>query len=140
MAQNGITDVVEVGDLGLIKDQAVLELARVAKDDAIAHHDVLADVSTVADLASLADPGGSLDHRTMLDDGASPDENGSADEGLADELAENPRLETELEVRRDLGKRLPGMSHVLKNDTVLGAVEVEEIVGGEHTLERMNDE
>lgn len=132
VAENGIADVVEVRDLGLVKDQAVLEFAGIAQHDPVAYHDILADVGAVADLASLADPCWALNHGPVLDHGAAPDEDGTADEGFADQLPEDAGLEPKLEVGSDLGERLPGVGDILENDAVLGALEVEEIVRGEH--------
>jgi len=50
----------------------------------------------------------------------------------SDEPAVDARLQAKLEVGADLRQRLPGMSDILENDTVLGALEVEEIFGREH--------
>ena len=132
VAEDGIPDVVEVGDLRLVEDEAVLELAGVAEHHAVAHHDVLADVGAVTDMASLADPRRPLDHRAVLDHRAGSYVDGPADEGLADELAVDAWLQSELEIGRDLCDRLPGISDIFKNDAVLSAVEVEEGIGGEH--------
>lgn len=132
VTQDRVTDVVEVWDLRFVKDEAALELAGVPQDDAIPHQNILPDVGAVTDLAILADPGGSLDHGTILNDGASSDIDRSADERLADQLTIDAGLEAELEIGRDLCDCLPDMSDILKDDTVLGAVEIEEGVGGEH--------
>ena len=132
VAEDGVPDVVEVRDLSLVEDEAVLELAGVSEDDAITDHDVLADVGSVTDLTILADPCRPLDHGSLLNDGAGSDIDSAADEGLADQLAMDSRLEPELEIGRDLCDCLPDMSDILEDDTVLSAVEIEEGVGGEH--------
>ena len=125
VTENGVADIVEVRDLRLVEDEAVLKLTGVPQHDAITDDDILTDVGAVANLASLADPSGSLDHGSVLDDRACSDINRSADEGLADQSAMNARLETELEVGRDLRKGLPSMGDILEDDTVFGAVEIE---------------
>ena len=132
VTEDGITDVIKVGDLRLVKDQAVLKFAGIAQHNPVANHDILTDVGAIADLTSLADPCGPLDHGTVLDHGAPPDKDGSADEGFADQLPKDAGLEPELEVGSDLGERLPSVGDVLENDAVLGALEVEEIVWSEH--------
>ena len=132
VTEDGIADVIKVGDLRLVEDQAVLEFAGIAQHNPIANHNILTDVGAVADLASLADPCRPLDHGTMLDHGAAPDEDSSADEGFADQLPKDAWLEAELKVGSDLGERLPRVGDVLENDAVLGTVEVKEIVWSEH--------
>ena len=41
-------------------------------------------------------------------------------------------LEAELKIGRDLCDCLPNIGYILKDDTVLSTVEVEEGIGGEH--------
>ena len=132
VAEDRVPDVVEVRDLSLVEDEAVLELAGVAQNDAITDHYIFADIGTVANLAILTDPSRPLDHGTLFDDRAGSDIDSAADEGLADQLAMDSRLEPELEIGRDLCDCLPDMSDILEDDTVLSAVEIEEGVGGEH--------
>ena len=134
VAEDGITDVVEVRDLCLVEDEAVLELAGVAQDDAVTDHNILTDIGSVADFAILADPCGTFDHGSLLDDRAGSDIDSAADKWLTDQLAVDARLETELQIRRDLRQRLPDMRDILEDDTVLGAIEVEEGIGGEHAM------
>lgn len=132
VAEDGVPDVVEVRDLRLVEDEAVLELAGVAQHDAVADHDILADVGSVADLAILADPCGTFDHGSLLNDCSGSDIDSAADEGLADQFAMDAGLEAELKIGRNLRQRLPDMSDILEDDTVLGAIEVEEAVRREH--------
>jgi hypothetical protein len=140
VTQDGVADIIEVGDLRLIEDKAVLELAGVPKDDAITDNDVLPDIGAVTDLASLTDPSRPLDHGTLLDDRTGSDINCAANKGFADQFAMDPGLETELEIGRDLRKGLPSMGNILEDDTVLRAVEIEERVGREHGDEEKTTE
>ncbi len=132
VTENRVTDIVEMGDLRLVKDEAVLEFAGVAQHNAIPDDNIFTDVGTVADFASFSDPGWPLDHGAMLDHRPSSDENRAADEGLADQLAIDAWLEAELEVSADLGQGLPGMGDIIKNESVLGMVEIEKGVSGKH--------
>lgn len=130
VADDGVADVVKVGDLGFVEDDGVLEFAGVAEDAAGADDDVFADVAAVANLAAFADPGGAFDHGALFDDGAFADEDGAADEGFADEAALDGGLEAELEVAGDLLEGIPGVDGVLEEHAMLGVIEVEVIAGG----------
>src|SRR6201999_387729 len=131
VADDGVADVIKMGDLGFVEDDGVFEFAGVAEDAAGADDDVLADVAAVADFAAFADPGGAFDHGALFDDGAFADEDGAADEGFADEAALDGGLEAELEVAGDLLEGVPGVDRVLEEHAVLGVVEVEVVAGGE---------
>lgn len=126
IAEDGITDIIEVWDLRLVKDEAILELTGIAQNHAVPHDDIFTDVGPIANLTSLADPGRSLDHGSMLDHRAAPDEDGTADEGLADEFAVDAGFETKLKVGADLGQGFPGMGDIVEDEPVLGMAEIEQ--------------
>ena len=46
VAEDGVADVVEMGDFAAVEDDAVLELAGIAKGDAISDDDVFTDVGS----------------------------------------------------------------------------------------------
>ena len=74
MAQDRITDVVEVGYLALVEEHAVLQLHGIAHHTTISHEDVFADISPVPDPAPSADDGGANDHRPRFYNRAGTDE------------------------------------------------------------------
>ncbi len=92
VTHNGITHVVEVWDLRLIKNDGVLELAGVAQDASGADDHILSDITSTADFAVFPDPRRPLDHGSLLDDCAASDEHSAADERFPDHSAVNGRL------------------------------------------------
>ena len=131
-SEDRVTDIVVVRHLGSVENEAVLELGRIAGDDTVADDDILADVAPVPDLAVLADPGGPFDHCAVLDDRALADKDGGAHERFADHLAEDPRLEAELQISRNFGQGFPDVFDVVENDPVFGMVQVEKYFRREH--------
>ncbi len=129
VAEDRVADVVEVRHLRAVKEQAVLELTRITKNRAIADEDVFADVTAVTDVAVGSDPGRAFDHRAVFDDRALADEHVWADVWLADEFALEAGAQAELQVGRDLVEGLPDVRHVLEQDAVRGALEVD-VIGG----------
>jgi hypothetical protein len=73
VSEDGIANVTEMGDLGVVEDHAILELARISQNHSVPNDDVFSDVTAGPDLASFADPGGSFNrgarfnHRTFSD-------------------------------------------------------------------------
>src|SRR5215469_12388476 len=57
VAENGVTDIVKMRDLGPVEYYAIFKLARVTKDCAVANDHIFADITTASDLAIIADPG-----------------------------------------------------------------------------------
>ena len=129
VAEDRVTDVVEVRHLRAVEEQAVLEFARVAEDRAVADEDVLAHVAPVADVAVGPDPGRAFDHRAVFDHRAFADEHVRADVGLADQFALEPGPQAELQVSRDFVEDFPNVRHVLEQDAVRGTLEVK-VIGG----------
>src|SRR5260370_4989140 len=66
VSEDGIADVTEMGNLGVVEDHAILELARVAQNHSVPNDDVFSDVTARPDLASFADPGGIFNLRPRL--------------------------------------------------------------------------
>ena len=124
MAQNGIPDIVEMRDLRLIEDQAVLKLAGVPRNDPVADNDILADVASVSNVTILADPCRPLDHGTLLNDGPRPDEYSVSDERSSDDLPIDAWFESELKIGLDLRQGLPDILDVVEDDAMLGAAQI----------------
>ncbi len=134
VAEDGISDVIVMGHLGLVENEAVFELAGVSGDDAVADDDILTNVTPAANLTALADPGGALDHGALLDDGTGPDKDGIADEGFAYEAGMNGGFQTELEIGGNLGKGLPDILEILENDAVLRTAKIKETLRLKHGM------
>lgn len=70
IAEDGIADVIEVGDFAIVEDDAVFELAGVSECGIGADNDVFTDVGTCAHGGAGADPSGTFDGGAGFDDGA----------------------------------------------------------------------
>src|SRR6266481_4060726 len=135
-SKNRIADVIKMRHLSFVENDAVLEFARVAHDDAIADDDILAHVAAAADLAVLADPGRSFQNRALFDNRAAADEHIAADERATDELAEHRRFQTKLQITRDLFERVPDIALVFEQFRVGRVFEIEELCGRKHFVKR----
>src|SRR4051794_4585510 len=75
VSENGITDVVEMGNLRVVEEERVFNLARISNHAIVADNRVFANVSIVANLAIFSNDGRAFDHRAVLDKRAFADEN-----------------------------------------------------------------
>ena len=107
IAENRIADVTEMRHLRFVEEDAVLELAGISHHHAVADDHVFAHVTAAADVAVLSDPGRALSTPRLVRRSCRADENRIADERFADQLAQHRRLETELQITRDLLERVP---------------------------------
>src|SRR6266404_210020 len=114
MTQDRIADIVEMRRLHFVEEDAIFEFARVSHDHAIAHNDVLAHVTTAANFAIFADPRRPFYDRALLDNRSATDEDRVADERFPHQLAQYAWLQAELQITRDLFKRVPNIILVLK--------------------------
>ncbi len=114
MTQNGIAYIIEMWDLGIVKNQAVFEFRGIPCDNPIADDDIFADVAAIANLAVLTDPSRAFDHRPLLDDGVFPNEYRPTDEWLADQSSMESWLEAKLKVAGNLREHLPRMLDIFK--------------------------
>src|ERR1017187_2528576 len=105
--KDGIADVTEMRDLGIVEENGVLEFARVAEHALISHDDVPANVGAGANLAVLADDGRALDRGAVLDDGTLPDEHIVRDVRRAENRAQSRRLEPLLQEGWQFLQRIP---------------------------------
>src|ERR1700730_12713356 len=94
-------------DLGLVENDRVFEFGRIAHHDAVTNHNIFAYVTAAANLAVLADPRRPFQHRALFDDRSAPNENVTTNKRFADQLAEHSRLQSKLQVARDLFERVP---------------------------------
>src|SRR6185369_14118366 len=136
VAKDRIAAVAEVGNLRLIKDDAVLEFAGISHHHAVADDDVFAHVTSGAQMAVFADPGRALEHRALLDNRAPPNENRVAHIGFTNQLAEHGGLEPKLEVTRNLSERFPDIFFRLEEFRMLGVLELKIFGRGEHIARR----
>src|ERR1043165_4581706 len=119
-------------DLRFIENDAVLELAGVAHDDAVSDDDILAHVAAAADLAIFAYPCWAFQDSALLDNCAASDENVGADEGPPYQIAKHTRLQPKLQIARDLFERVPNKLFVLEQFLVRSVFEIEELCGRKH--------
>ena len=120
---NRITHVVEMGYLGLVEDDAVLELAGIAKHRAVANNHIFPDVAAAANLAAFSDPCRAFNHGALLDHSAAPNEHRAADEWFPDESTLYGGFEPELQIAADLLEGFPNVCDVLKEFAVIGMLE-----------------
>src|SRR5438067_1167159 len=128
VAENRVADVIEMRHLRFVEEDAILELARVPHYDAIADDDVFADVAAVANFALFPDPGRPFDHRALLDRGPFSDENRAAHERLSDQSSLDARLQTKLQIARDLVQRVPDIRQILEQFPMVAVLEVEKFL------------
>jgi len=114
MAQNGIAYIIEMRDLGIVKNQAVFEFRGISSHNAITHDDIFPNVATIADLAVLTDPSWPFDHRPLLDDGVFSNKYRSTDERLADQSSMESWLEAKLKVAGNFRQHIPRMLDIIK--------------------------
>ena len=79
--KDGIADVVVMRCFDVVEEQAILELAGVAKHDVVPGDHILTDVGATPNGAIFTNPRGAFDRGVGLDYGASPDENVVANSG-----------------------------------------------------------
>src|SRR5258708_7314249 len=102
VADDGIAHVIEVRDVGVVKQQRVFELAGIANHAVVADEDMFAHVGVMPDLAVAADDGGALDHRAVLDKRALANEHLLTDKGNALTVVPQLGAEVGLKVNSDL--------------------------------------
>jgi hypothetical protein len=69
-----------MGNLHVVEDHAILELARVAENDSIPDNDIFSDVTARSELASFPNPGRTFDRHAWLNYSAGTHEYVVADE------------------------------------------------------------
>src|SRR4030095_6539664 len=75
MADDRITDVIEVRNLHFIEQDGIFEFAGVPHDYAVADDDIFPNVNSAADVAIFTDPCRAFQHRALLDDRSSSNKN-----------------------------------------------------------------
>jgi len=132
VAENRVADVVKVGDLSLVEDEAVFKLRGISGHDSIAEDHVFPDVAPIPNFAVLADPCWTFDHGPLFDDRAFADKYSAAHERLPDEAAMDARFEAELQIGGNFWQHIPDMLGVLKKGLVLAVAEIKKFVDGKH--------
>src|SRR5262249_20821356 len=125
--QNGITDIIKMRHLRFVAHNAVLELARVPHHHAVADDDVLAHVTATADMTLFANPSRSFYDGALFNNGAAADEDSIADERFSHQLPEHSRLQTKLQIARDLFERVPNETLIFEQLRVDGVLECYEL-------------
>src|SRR5450432_3150429 len=118
VAEDRVTDVIEMRDLHLVEKQAVLELAGVSEHRAVTDHDVLTDVRSMSDLTIPADPCRPLYHRAVFDHSAFADENIGPDERRPHDVTVIRRLEMPGQVLTQVRQRFPGLLRAIEDARV----------------------
>ena len=121
-----------MGYLSFIKNDAILEFARIAENDPVANDYVLAHVTAGPDLAIASDPGRPLDGRAVLNHRSIANVDIFADKGSAHDPGINGRFQAELEVAADLLQDIPDLYAVVENSPMLCLIEIEKIRRREH--------
>ena len=101
--------------LGVVEEQGIFDLGRVADHAIIANDDVFADVGIMAYPAIAADNGRPLDHDTVLQQGAFADENLFADESLPFAAVVQTRSQMGGQKGGNFRQYLPGITATLEN-------------------------
>ena len=134
VADDRISDIIEMRNLRFVEDEAVFKLAGVPGHHAVSENDILADVAPIANLAVLADPCRAFHHRALLDDGVLADENRAAHKGLADEAALDAGLHAEFQISPDLRQDIPNIFGILEKSAMLAVAEVKKIFDRIHGI------
>lgn len=132
MSNDRITHVIEVRHLHVIEQDGILEFARVPHDYAVADDHVLAHVAAAANVAIFADPRWAFQHSALLNDRSSANKNMVADKWFAQQLAQDCRLETKLQVTGNLFERVPDVILVSEQLRMSRVFEIEKIGGRKH--------
>jgi hypothetical protein len=132
ITQHRITDVTEVRNVGVIENDAIFELARIAEHDPVADDDVFAYITAAPDFAVVSDPGRAFYGRTVLDHGPTSDVDILADKGSAHDSAINGWFQAELEIAPDLLQDVPDLCAVVENSPMLCLIQIEKIRRRKH--------
>jgi hypothetical protein len=135
VAENRVTDIVKMRDLGPVEYYAIFKLAGVTKDYAIASDNIFADITTASYLAIVSDPGRTFNGRAVFDDGFVTDIDPVADEGSAKQTSVQRRIEAELEITGDLLQNIPDLGRVIEERSMLCLAQVEVVRSREHSAE-----
>ena len=127
-----IPDIVKVGYLGVVEDNAVFKLARIAKNHAVADDHVFPDIAAASDFAVFSDPCRTLNRCPVFDQGPAADVDIFADEGAAKNAPVNSWFEAKLKIACDLLKRIPHVRAIVEECAVFRLVEIKEIPGLKH--------
>jgi hypothetical protein len=132
VAENGIADVIEMRRAGVVEEDRIFNLARIAHDAAVAKDDVFAEIGVVADLAVPADDGWPLDHHAVLEHRAFADKNVLADVRYAFAGVIETMLHVRGEVTFNFFEGVPGILAAVKDRGVFGLRKVKQIGWLEH--------
>src|SRR5262249_33455775 len=113
VAENGVTDIVKMRDLGPVEYYAIFKLAGVTKDYAVANDHIFADITTASYLATISDPGRTFNGRAVFDDSFVTDIDPVAYEGSAKQTSAHRRIEAELKITGDLLQNIPDLGRVI---------------------------
>jgi hypothetical protein len=135
VAENRVTNIVKMRDLGPVEYYAIFKLAGVTKDYAVANDHVFADITTASYLAIVSDPGRTLNGRAVFDDAFVTDIDPVANEGSAKQTSVHRRIEAELEITGDLLQNIPDLGGVIEERSMLCLAQVEVVRSREHFAE-----
>ena len=126
-AQDGVADVIEMGQPGLVEQEAILQLAGVADNAVVPDDHMLANIGVVADLAVAPDDGGAFDHGAVLDHRPFADKDAFTDVGHPLAPVMQPRTQSSFDVGRQLAQRIPSVLAALKDRRVLALGKIKQI-------------
>src|SRR5438034_2396943 len=132
ITKDWIGEIIEVGHLYFVEEDAILKFARVAHHHAVSGNDVFPHVTTTADTTIFTDPGRSLQHCALLDNRSSADEHLMTDKRLTHQLAQDPRLQSKLEISLNLFERVPDVVLALEQFRVGRVFEIKKICRRKH--------
>jgi hypothetical protein len=112
--ENGVANVIEMRHLRFIKQDAVLELARIPHHHAVASDYVFAHVTATADVTVFSDPCRTFQDRALFDNRVRTDKNRVADKRLPHEVPKHGAFKTKLQITGDLFESLPNILLRLK--------------------------
>src|SRR4029077_17271273 len=133
VADHRIPDVIEMWYLGIIKDDAVFEFARISKDGAIADDHIFPDITTASDLAVVSDPGRTFNCRPVLDQSSVAHIHIFTNERTAHNATVDCGLQAKLKIASNLLERVPHIGAVIKYCAVFCLVKVKEFSGCKHS-------
>src|SRR5881394_2808946 len=132
MTENGIADVIEMRDRGMVEKKNVFELAGVADHAVVPDDYMFTDVGIVANFAIAADNGGALDHRSIFYNGPFSNEHLLPDVSHAFATIAQAGTKIRFEVVLDLWESLPAVFTAFKNAGVIALREIKQVCGSEH--------
>jgi hypothetical protein len=136
VAENGITDVVEMRHFAIVKEEAVFEFGGITEDTVASGNHMLPKIGSTADDRSGANPGRSLDNGVGFDDGpgchVNPRADGCGRMNRSMDEGSFGRFEKTVEIGLQFPQSRPDRFSLREKRNVIGFGKIEIVRGRKH--------